>query len=197
MTEVKTCNILMICWGCWVGWARRHHALRVEIAYEKYTYMYMFYASLRALCLYNFNIDSQKLRYISKIARESSWIRVRNEFNTLQKGVGGRVQKVEFVIKFTFSFRFTHMRVILLCISLCVRVCVCECTWPAWPNKRQFFINLVRPPELSTPNSRRPITSHPLPLLIRRLTPLFFSLPHLCVPAILRLHLTFFSRNTL
>lgn len=49
--------------------------------------IYMFYASLLALCLYNFNIDSQKLRYISRIARESSWIRVRNEFNTPSKGV--------------------------------------------------------------------------------------------------------------
>lgn len=46
--------------------------------------IYMFYASLLALCLYNFNIDSHKLRYISRIARESSW----NEFNTLSKGVG-------------------------------------------------------------------------------------------------------------
>lgn len=49
-------------------------------------------------------------------------------------------------------------------LSLCVLVCVWVCAWPAWPNKRQFFINLVRPPVLSAPNFRRPITSLPLPL---------------------------------
>lgn len=66
------------------------------------------------------------------------------------------------------------MRVILLCISLCVCGCVCAwvCAWPAWPNKRQFFINLVRPPVLSAPNFRRPITSLPLPLPLPLILPL-------------------------
>lgn len=183
----------MICWGCWVGWARRHHALRVEIAYEKYTYMYMFYASLRALCLYNFNIDSQKLRYISKIARESSWIRVRNEFNTLSKGGGGKGAKSRVCHKvYIFISLHTHACYLAVYLSVCEGVCM----WvymTRLAKQKAIFHKSCAPPWAVNPQLQATyhISSSPsLPLFLS-------SLLHLCVPAILRLHLTFFSRNTL
>lgn len=66
---------------CRMGWARRHDALCVEIAYEKYTcFMFLF-----SHFVYTISTSTAKSCYTF---RESSWIRVRNEFNTLSKGVG-------------------------------------------------------------------------------------------------------------